>query len=240
MEARMSPNLSQLANLDKPMTTPAAFRPLSGRSLGLASDRVIYRAMMPAEGKSSFLVGLFLICMCALMLQIIETRILSVVAYYYLAFFAIGMAMFGMTAGSPIVYFREQLFPGARLMQNLVWISSAFAIAVVVSALLAITTVLTGVSKNLQFFTTPLPMGQISGYPGDPVFLRGHGNLAGINAQSVARVARLRRRSGRGGDRVSRCFGRPAAHRFRVRLVPKAETEIIMLSYAWSLFDAMI
>ena len=52
---------------------------------------------MPAEGKSSFLVGLFLICMCALMLQIIETRILSVVAYYYLAFFAIGMAIFGGT-----------------------------------------------------------------------------------------------------------------------------------------------
>ena len=35
--------------------------------------------------------------MCGLMLQIIETRVLSVIAYYYLAFFAIGMAMFGMT-----------------------------------------------------------------------------------------------------------------------------------------------
>ena len=50
---------------------------------------------MPTAGKSSFLVGLFLICMCCLMLQIIET-IVSVVAYYYLAFFAIGMAMFGI------------------------------------------------------------------------------------------------------------------------------------------------
>ena len=137
------------------------------------SDRVIYRAMMPAEGKSSFLVGLFLICMCALMLQIIETRILSVVAYYYLAFFAIGMAMFGMTAGSLFVYFREQLFPGARLMQNLVWISSAFAIAVVVSALLAITTVLTGVSKNLQFFTTALQWGKLVVILATPYFFAG-------------------------------------------------------------------
>jgi len=38
--------------------------------------------------------------MCGLMLQIIETRVLSVISYYYLAFFAIAMAMFCMTAGS--------------------------------------------------------------------------------------------------------------------------------------------
>lgn len=46
------------------------------------------------------LAALFLICMCGLMLQIIETMVLSVIAYYYLAFFAIGMAMFGITARS--------------------------------------------------------------------------------------------------------------------------------------------
>ena len=62
---------------------------------------------MPPESKFPFLTGLFLICMCGLMLQIIETRILSVISYYYLAFFAIAMAMFGMTAGSLFVYFRE-------------------------------------------------------------------------------------------------------------------------------------
>ena len=44
--------------------------------------------------------------MCVLMLQIIETRILSVISYYHLAFFSISMAMFGMTAGSLFVYFR--------------------------------------------------------------------------------------------------------------------------------------
>ena len=60
---------------------------------------------MPIKGRNPFLAGLFLICMCGLMLQIIETRVLSVIAYYYLAFFAIGMAMFGMTAGSLFVYF---------------------------------------------------------------------------------------------------------------------------------------
>src|SRR5262249_53011128 len=101
---------------------------------------------MPPKGKIPFLAGLFLICMCVLMLQIIETRVLSVVAYYYLAFFAIGMAMFGMTAGSLFVYFRENLFPKHKIFEKLVWVSSAFAMSVVVSALLSITTVLTGVT----------------------------------------------------------------------------------------------
>src|SRR6516162_4677088 len=89
-----------------------------------------------------FLIGLFLVCLCSLMLQILETRLLSVIAWYYLAFFAISMAMFGMTAGSLLVYSKERWFPAERLFENLVWICSAFAIAVEVSTLLLISTVL--------------------------------------------------------------------------------------------------
>ena len=120
---------------------------------------ILGRRMIPTEGKPQFLFGLFLICMCGLMLQIIETRILSVVAYYYLAFFAIGMAMFGMTAGALFVYFRERFFPRQRLMQNLVWISSAFASTVVVSALLTISTVLTSLSVTSEPLMTALQWG---------------------------------------------------------------------------------
>src|SRR5215469_6257430 len=105
--------------------------------------------------------GLFLICMCGLMLQIIETRVLSVISYYYLAFFAIAMAMFGMTAGSLFVYFREHLFPRHRLFENLVWISSAFAISVVLSAIIAITTVLTGFSRKTELLMTSLQWGKL-------------------------------------------------------------------------------
>jgi hypothetical protein len=57
------------------------------------------RRSIPAV-RARFLGGLFLICMCGLMLQNVETRILSVISYYYLAFSAISMATFGMTAGS--------------------------------------------------------------------------------------------------------------------------------------------
>lgn len=44
--------------------------------------------------------------MSVLMIQIIQTRILSVVSLYYMAFFSISMAMLGLTAGALIVYFR--------------------------------------------------------------------------------------------------------------------------------------
>src|SRR5258708_747493 len=89
-----------------------------------------------------FLAGLFLICMCVLMLQIIETRLLSVISWYYLAFFAISIAMFGMTAGSLFVYFKSQLFPPEDLLRHLTWIGSAFAISVVASAVLMVSSVL--------------------------------------------------------------------------------------------------
>jgi hypothetical protein len=116
---------------------------------------------MPTKGKTAFLAGLFLICMCVLMLQIIETRVLSVIAYYYLAFFAIGMAMFGMTAGSLFVYFGENLFPRHKIFEKLVWISSAFAISVVVSALLAITTVLTSFSGKADLLMMTVQWGNL-------------------------------------------------------------------------------
>ena len=89
-----------------------------------------------------FLIGLFLICMCGLMLQIIQTRLLSVIAWYYLAFFAISMAMFGMTAGALLVYFNPHWFQSDRLLEHLSWITSAFAIAVVLSSLSIVSSVL--------------------------------------------------------------------------------------------------
>jgi len=39
------------------------------------------------RGFVPFLLGVFLICMCGLMLQIVETRVISVIVYYHVAFF---------------------------------------------------------------------------------------------------------------------------------------------------------
>ncbi len=85
---------------------------------------------------SWFYSGLFLLCMSVLMLQITETRILSVIAYYYLAFLTISMAMFGMTAGALIVYFKQDTFDPKWLAHHLTWTASAYAVVLVISFLL--------------------------------------------------------------------------------------------------------
>src|ERR1700738_4074470 len=86
---------------------------------------------MKLTRKAAFLAGLFILCMCVLMLQIIETRVLSVISYYHLAFFAISLAMFGMTAG------------------HLRWIASAFAVPAVLSTVILISTVLLDPSTGI-------------------------------------------------------------------------------------------
>jgi hypothetical protein len=90
---------------------------------------------------SAFLAGVFMICMCGLMLQIVQTRVISVIAWYQLAFLAIGMAMLGMTVGALLVYFKSAWFPASRLLENLVWICSAFSITVALSTFSLITTI---------------------------------------------------------------------------------------------------
>jgi predicted membrane-bound spermidine synthase len=77
---------------------------------------------------SMFYFGLFLITSCTLMLQIVQTRILSVVAWYHLAFFAISMAMFGLTAGAVWVYLRRDRFTDKTLSYDLAYHSAAFAV----------------------------------------------------------------------------------------------------------------
>ena len=86
--------------------------------------------------------GLYLICMSVLMLQVAETRLLSVIAWYYLAFFAISMAMFGMTAGSLFIYFQSQLFPVERLFEHLAWIAVALAVSVVASLISLVSSII--------------------------------------------------------------------------------------------------
>jgi hypothetical protein len=54
--------------------------------------------------------GVFLVALATLVLEILLTRITSVVAWYHLAFFVISLAMLGMTAGAVIVFVRPRAF----------------------------------------------------------------------------------------------------------------------------------
>jgi spermidine synthase len=63
--------------------------------------------------------GTFLIAFSTLALEVTLSRLLSVITWYHLAFFAVSTAMLGMTAGAVMVYLRPGWFTGGRLNSSL-------------------------------------------------------------------------------------------------------------------------
>ncbi len=65
----------------------------------------------PANQTSKFFYsGLFIISFCLLALEILLTRILSVIFWYHFAFLIISVALFGITLGALIVYLLPKIF----------------------------------------------------------------------------------------------------------------------------------
>src|SRR4029078_6275019 len=95
-----------------------------------------------------FYVALGLVAAATLMLQIIETRIISVVSWYHLAFFVISIAMFGLTAGAVFVYLRRDRFRPEQLSYDLTVATLAFALTTNLAILVQLTLV-TGASPSL-------------------------------------------------------------------------------------------
>jgi len=138
--------------------------------------------------KIPFLSGVFLITFSSLIFQIVQTRILSVVAWYYLAFFAISVAMLGMTVGAVWVYLRREQFQGTALPITLssfaLWTALAMPASIAVqfclitatpvslttlvswsllSAAMAMPYVFSGVVVSLALTRSPFPTGQVYG-----------------------------------------------------------------------------
>jgi hypothetical protein len=63
--------------------------------------------------------GLALITGATIMLQVVLTRIFSVVMWYHMSLVAVSMAMFGMTVGSLIVHRRPAAFTPQRAWEGL-------------------------------------------------------------------------------------------------------------------------
>jgi hypothetical protein len=74
--------------------------------------------------------GMFWIAFATLVFEITLTRILSVVTWYYLAFFAVAMAMLGMTAGAIRVYLQPNRFRQDRVHEESALASLYFALSV--------------------------------------------------------------------------------------------------------------
>src|SRR5205823_3489422 len=86
-----------------------------------------------------FYAGLCLVTAATLMLQIVETRIVSVTSWYHLAFFVISSAMFGLTAGAVRVYLGRSSGTPADLAFRLTLASLGFALATVLALLVQVT-----------------------------------------------------------------------------------------------------
>jgi hypothetical protein len=138
--------------------------------------------------KLPFLAAVFLISFALLIFQIVQTRILSVIAWYYLAFFAISVAMLGMTVGAVLVYLRNERFQSAPLSITLSDFALATAFAMPASVMvqfclitvlsLSLTTVISwslllaamavpyvfaGIVVSLALTRSPFPTGQVYG-----------------------------------------------------------------------------
>ena len=102
-----------------------------------------------ASKTRAFFFGLLLLCACTLMYEVILTRLLSVVSWYYLAFVSVSMAMFGMTAGALVVQLRPEFFFGDMLPMRLYQAALAMAASmpVVLMIMLAIPV---GISRAVQ------------------------------------------------------------------------------------------
>jgi spermidine synthase len=84
----------------------------------------------------AFYLGVFLVTAATLLLQIVETRILSVVSWYAVAFLVVGLAMFGITAGAVRVYTWKGDLGGGNLYRELAHQSHAFGIFTAASLVL--------------------------------------------------------------------------------------------------------
>ncbi len=89
--------------------------------------------------RGRFYLGVFLLTLSTLMLEVVETRLLSVMMWYHLAFFVISASMFGMTAGAVWVYLRRARYTRETLSFDLAWMTSAFALSTAGSLLVQIT-----------------------------------------------------------------------------------------------------
>jgi hypothetical protein len=140
----------------------------------------------PYSQKYSFYLGLFLVCASTLMHEIVLTRLLSVLCWYYLAFVSISMAMFGMTAGALTVQLRPDWFDQKHISNRLVQAALAMGVSMPVtlimllsvpidlamamqtffsflllSSIMAVHFFFSGVAICLSLTRTPFPIGRI-------------------------------------------------------------------------------
>src|ERR687895_566376 len=91
-----------------------------------------------AKGSSTpgiwwLIAGLFFTTLATLMLEVLDTRLLSVLTWYHLSFLAVSVAMLGMAAGAVLVFVAGDLFSAERVTRTLPIAALLFAAALPIS-----------------------------------------------------------------------------------------------------------
>ncbi|MDD9969697.1 MAG: hypothetical protein OXR73_25860 [Myxococcales bacterium] len=95
--------------------------------------------------------GVFLVAMSTLMLEVLLTRITSVIAWYHLAFFVISLGMLGMTAGAVLVFTVPALFSPETLARRLTQSALGYGLSVPICVGLAMATPMANVIDLMTF-----------------------------------------------------------------------------------------
>src|SRR3989442_1293519 len=85
------------------------------------------------SGSGWFFAGLFLTTFTVLLLEILDSRLLSIITWYHLSFFAVSIAMFGMAAGAVHVYLGGARYAGAAAPAALARSTRRLALAIPVA-----------------------------------------------------------------------------------------------------------
>ena len=110
------------------------------------------------QRRNPFLLGVFLITFAVLLFQVVQTRILSVIAWYYLAFLAISVAMLGMTAGAVWVYLKRSRLTPDKLSTLLADTSLLTAVAMPASVIVQFCLITTLMPTVTSLFSWSLLM----------------------------------------------------------------------------------
>jgi spermidine synthase len=108
---------------------------------------------MPKQRFFWFLAGLFLTTFATLTLETLDTRLLSVLTWYHLSFFAVSVAMLGMAAGAVSVYLGGEQFIGEQAPHALARYTAWFAASIPVGH---------AVNLSCPFMTEMSPNGFVS------------------------------------------------------------------------------
>ena len=139
--------------------------------------------------RKGFLLGLFLTALATLTLEILDTRLLSVVTWYHLSFFAVSTAMLGMSAGAVRVYLGGDAFAGDEAPPALARTSLAFALAVPICGVINLCIPIPAGAGVATVATTAAPSAESSQPPLSP---RG----PALAASSAASTSATSRRTG--------------------------------------------